>query len=48
MEKSMAERIKEMAEMLSQKAEEIRIRTQGVEANVNTTANSRFSKQSQE
>lgn len=47
MEKTVSQRLIEMAEVLTVKAEEIRNKTQGVEANVSTTANKRFSKQSQ-
>lgn len=38
----MAERIREMAEMLSQKAEEIRQRLEGVDTNVNTQKHRRI------
>jgi len=47
MKKTAAERLNVLAELLTNKAEKIRNKTQGVEANVNTTANKRFSKQSQ-
>lgn len=46
MEKTAAERLKELAELLSQKAQEIKEKTKGVETDVNTTTYQRFSKQS--
>ncbi|MBO1909657.1 hypothetical protein [Sporosarcina sp. 6E9] len=46
MPKTAAERLIELAELLSQKAEEIRTKTEGVEARVNTTTYKRVSKQS--
>lgn len=42
--KTAAERLNHLAEMLTLKAEEIRERTQGVEAYVNTTKNKTTSK----
>lgn len=47
MEKTVAERLLEMAASLRRKAEEIRMKTQGVEADVDTTAHQRFSKPSE-
>lgn len=46
MEKTVSQRLIEMAEVLTVKAEEIRNKTQGVEANVSTTKYTRVSKQS--
>jgi hypothetical protein len=44
MSKTIAERLKELAEMISQKADEIRNKTQGVDVNGNSGQNKATSK----
>lgn len=44
MSKTIAERLIELAEMLNQKAEEIRMKTQGVDRNGNSRINQKTSK----
>lgn len=46
MSKTAAERITELADLLRRKANEIRAKTEGVEANVDTTRNRRTGPQS--
>ncbi|WP_281270241.1 hypothetical protein [Oceanobacillus arenosus] len=43
MEKTVSERLLELAEMLYRKAEEIKMKTQGAETDVNTTEHKKLS-----
>jgi len=47
MRRTMAERLKKLAEILSQKAEEIRIKTQGVDVDGSRSKNTTKSRQNQ-